>query len=89
MHIDRTTVMIVVYTCLNLSCQVCLNPDSLGKLAKGQPMRDVFLTFNASSGRSYLKSFVYSRLKLNYWSKLYEIEEYYSTKVLSKKFRYL
>uniref|UniRef100_A0A0N5B8C2 ULP_PROTEASE domain-containing protein n=1 Tax=Strongyloides papillosus TaxID=174720 RepID=A0A0N5B8C2_STREA len=69
--------------------QVCLNPDSLGKLAKGQSMKDVFPTFNATPGRSYLKSFVYSRLSLKDWSKLYEMEEYYLTKVRNKRFRYL
>uniref|UniRef100_A0A0N5B6C1 ULP_PROTEASE domain-containing protein n=1 Tax=Strongyloides papillosus TaxID=174720 RepID=A0A0N5B6C1_STREA len=69
--------------------QVCINPDSLGKLANGQSMKDVFPTFNSTSGRSYLKLFVYSRLTLKDWPKLYEMEEYYLTKVRKKKFRRL
>uniref|UniRef100_A0A0N5CF29 ULP_PROTEASE domain-containing protein n=1 Tax=Strongyloides papillosus TaxID=174720 RepID=A0A0N5CF29_STREA len=69
--------------------QVCINPISLEELSKGQSMKYVFPTFNATFGRSYLKSFVYSRLCLKEWLKLYEMEEYYLTNVRNKKFRFL
>uniref|UniRef100_A0A0K0FM43 ULP_PROTEASE domain-containing protein n=1 Tax=Strongyloides venezuelensis TaxID=75913 RepID=A0A0K0FM43_STRVS len=69
--------------------QVCINPDLLEKLANGQLMKNVFHTFSPTSGRSYLKSFVYSKLCLKEWFKLYEMEEYYLANVRNKKFRCL
>uniref|UniRef100_A0A0N5BI95 ULP_PROTEASE domain-containing protein n=1 Tax=Strongyloides papillosus TaxID=174720 RepID=A0A0N5BI95_STREA len=69
--------------------QVCLNPDSLEKLIRGQSMKNVFPTFNASSGRSYLKSYVYSKFNLKEWSLLYEMEEYYLTQYCKQRFERL
>lgn len=57
--------------------QIMINPNVLEKLVKGESMAKVFPRFTVTLNRSYLKSFVYSKVDLHKWVILHEMEEYF------------
>ncbi|CEF61832.1 Peptidase C48, SUMO/Sentrin/Ubl1 family-containing protein [Strongyloides ratti] len=65
--------------------QIMINPNSLEKLVKGEPMTNVFPKFSVSLSRNYLKLFVYSKVDLQKWIILREMEEYFLNDGSKKK----
>uniref|UniRef100_A0A0N5B3L2 ULP_PROTEASE domain-containing protein n=1 Tax=Strongyloides papillosus TaxID=174720 RepID=A0A0N5B3L2_STREA len=59
--------------------QIMVNPGSLELLIRSEPMVEVLPNFCVSLSRNYLKSFVYSKVELEKWIALYEMEEYFLT----------
>uniref|UniRef100_A0A0K0EUW9 ULP_PROTEASE domain-containing protein n=1 Tax=Strongyloides venezuelensis TaxID=75913 RepID=A0A0K0EUW9_STRVS len=67
--------------------QVFINPKSLDRLIKNEPMTSVFPDFNVDICRNYLKTFVYSKVDLEKWIVLYEMEQFYMSQRYGIKYK--
>ncbi|CEF63653.2 Peptidase C48, SUMO/Sentrin/Ubl1 family-containing protein [Strongyloides ratti] len=67
--------------------QIMIKPLSLKSMVYGKPMKEALPGFNVNMGREYLKSFVYSKVSVEKWIVLYEMEEFFLTQHCNKKFR--
>uniref|UniRef100_A0A0N5BZU9 ULP_PROTEASE domain-containing protein n=1 Tax=Strongyloides papillosus TaxID=174720 RepID=A0A0N5BZU9_STREA len=67
--------------------QVFINPKSLDKLINNEPMTSVFPDFNVNICRNFLKTFVYSKVDLEKWIVLYEMEQFYMSQRYGKVYK--